>query len=132
MSPGASIPSFLLHLSPQVAVFAEAASDYLDRTTGIVRSRRELSQRRLGAWFRKNRKDPQEQQKFLTFMQQRHDASFRGILEQMGRRSSEIGDDQSETEDALPVDFTQQLVEENYLSFDTLVDEFLRTQSSAL
>lgn len=37
--PGASVPSFLLHLSPQVSFFPKAASDYLDDRTGIVRGR---------------------------------------------------------------------------------------------
>jgi hypothetical protein len=132
VSPGASIPAFLLHLSPQVAVFTEAASDYLDRTTGIVRSRREISQRRLGAWFRKNRKDPQVQQKFLIFIQERQDASFRDLLEQMRRRYPEGGGVESETVDGIPVNCAKQLAEVNELSFDTLVEEFLGTQSSGL
>jgi hypothetical protein len=130
VSPGASIPPFLLHLSPQVNVFKEAASDYLDRLTGIIRSRRELSQRRLGAWFYRHRNAPDVQQKFCTFMQERQNASFLILLEKMRDRSSR-GENGAATERAkTPEEFARELEEENPLSFDTLVQEFLQTENS--
>lgn len=129
VSPGAFIPPLLLHLSPQVSPLKEAASDYLDRVTGIVRTRRELSQRRLGAWFHQHRNAPDVQQNFCTFMQQRQDASFRTLLEKMKDRSS---DEQKganrERQKMTPEEFARALAEENLLSFDTLVEEFLQTQ----
>lgn len=132
VSPGASVPSFLLHLSPQVGVFKEAASDYLDRLTGVVRSRRELSQRRLGAWFYQHRNAPDIQQKFCTFMQEHQDASFRVLLEKMkaDRSSKEEAEPNREQRMKAPEEFARELEDENQLSFDTLVEEFLQTQAS--
>jgi len=130
VSPGASIPPFLLHLSPQVSVFKEAASDYLDRLTGIVRSRRELSQRRLGAWFYRHRNAPDVQQKFCTFMQERQNASFRILLEKMKHRSSRKEEGASPERAKAPEEFARELAEQNLLSFDTLVEEFLEKEAS--
>jgi hypothetical protein len=48
VSPNAQeVPSFLLHLSPQVAVTKSGATDYLDRQAGIVRSPCEKLEKRL-------------------------------------------------------------------------------------
>ena len=86
VSPGATVPPFLLHLKPQVKIHKEPASDYLDRAAGIVRTRREMSQRRLGRWFFKHRKAPEEQQRFLTFMHERQNDSFREVLVRLKAR----------------------------------------------
>lgn len=48
VSPGVrDVPSFLLHLSPQLTLSAMAATDYLDRRAGIVRSAQEKIEKRL-------------------------------------------------------------------------------------
>jgi hypothetical protein len=112
-----------------MTVFSEPASDFLDRRTGVFRTRRELSQRRLGAWFRKNRKAPQEQQKFLTFVKERHDASFRALCEQMRYCASGSEEIDSEAAEGVRVDFGRHLTGKNGLSFETLVEEFLQTQN---
>ena len=46
------VPSFLLHLSPQVMVKQSDATDYLDSQAGIVRSPREKAEKRLAAVLR--------------------------------------------------------------------------------
>jgi hypothetical protein len=68
----------------------------------------------------------------LIYIQERQDASFRDLLEQMRRRYPEGGGVESETVDGIPVNCAKQLAEVNELSFDTLVEEFLGTQSSGL
>jgi hypothetical protein len=50
----------------------------------------------------------------------------------MRRRYPEGGGVESETVDGIPVNCAKQLAEVNELSFDTLVEEFLGTQSSGL
>jgi hypothetical protein len=63
-------------------------------------------------------------------MQERQNASFRILLEKMGDRSSR-GENGAATERAkTPEEFARELEEENQLSFDTLVEEFLQTENS--
>jgi hypothetical protein len=53
VSPGArDIPSFLLHLSPQVRITPQTATDYLDRIAGITRSRLEKLEKRADGMLR--------------------------------------------------------------------------------
>jgi hypothetical protein len=130
VSPGPRVPPFLLHLRPQVEIHNEAASDYLDRAAGIVRTRRELSQRRLGRWFSKYRKAPQEQQRFLTFMQERQNDSFRELLVRMKARI-DAGEGGRLAESPLAAGvLEQELQRENEISFDALVEEFLSIEES--
>ena len=123
VSPRASIPSFLLHLSPQVTVFPKAASDYLDERTGIIRSRRELLERRLGAWIRKNRKDHDAQQKFLSFMRERQSASVHAALERIGGVIESDGSLHFEGTERTPEQLPRQLL----VSYEELLESFLST-----
>ncbi len=53
VSPNAQeVPSFLLHLSPQVALTPSGATEYLDRQAGIVRSPREQLEKRVASVLR--------------------------------------------------------------------------------
>jgi hypothetical protein len=44
------VPAQLLHLAPQVRLNRTTATEYFDRTAGIVRSKREQMEKRLGLW----------------------------------------------------------------------------------
>ena len=50
-------PSMFLHLSPQIEIINLQATDYLDRSAGIVRSPKQVRERRLTDWQRKHYKD---------------------------------------------------------------------------
>jgi hypothetical protein len=53
VSPDArDVPPFLLHLSPQVQIKASAATEYLDSRADIVRSPREILEKRVGLILR--------------------------------------------------------------------------------
>ena len=128
VSPGATIPPYLLHLRPQVAIYKEAGSDYLDRVAGIVRTCRELSQRRLGQWFYRHRKAPEEQQRFLTFMHERQNESFRELLVRM-KALIDAGESGRLAESPLAAGVLEQEFQcENDASFDALVEEFLSAE----
>lgn len=47
-----TVPSFLLHLLPQVELIDATATEYLDRRAGIVRSRTEQVEKRFAKWAR--------------------------------------------------------------------------------
>ena len=52
--PGAtSIPEAFLHVAPQVELQPSTATDYLDSVAGIVRTKREVNEKRLAAWMRR-------------------------------------------------------------------------------
>ncbi len=59
---------FLLHLAAQVNPIDSAATDYLDRATGTVRSRRENLERSLGEWIRKSPDKGEAQEAFSIFL----------------------------------------------------------------
>jgi hypothetical protein len=125
VSPEASVPSFLLHLSPQVKLFSKAASDFLDDRTGIVRSRRELLERRLGRWFRKKRKDLDAQQKFLSFMYERQSASIRSSIEKVCGVLRKDGSLDIEGSETAARQLAQELLAENEIGYEELVESFL-------
>lgn len=53
VSPDAKdVPSFLLHVGPQVRITPSVATDYLDARGGIVRTRREMLEKRVGTLLR--------------------------------------------------------------------------------
>jgi hypothetical protein len=58
VSPSArDVPSFLLHLSPQIALTAQSATEYFDTKAGIVRSAREQLEKRIGSILRSRGKE---------------------------------------------------------------------------
>lgn len=127
VSPGAtSVPSFLSHLSPQVRPIAATASDYLDRLTGVVRSPREIAERQLRAWFRRNRNDPQSQQKFVSFMQQATGRSMQAILERAATLPFRDGDLDCDSLGKTPQELAQEFISQNGISYEELVEKFLQ------
>jgi hypothetical protein len=48
------IPSFLLHLAPQITLVASGAADYFDSVAGITRTRREKLEKRLATYVRRH------------------------------------------------------------------------------
>jgi hypothetical protein len=89
-----------------------------------------MSQRRLGEWFHRHRKAPDVQQRFLTFMHERQNDSFRALLVRMKARI-DSGDNEGLARS--PVDASvleQEFERENEISFDSLVEEFLSAESS--
>ena len=54
VSPDAtSIPEAFLHVAPQVELQPSTGTDYLDSVAGIVRTKREVNEKRLAAWMRR-------------------------------------------------------------------------------
>ena len=125
VSPEASVPSFFLHLSPQVKLFSKAAGDFLDDRTGIVRSRRELLERRLGRWFRKKRKDLDAQQKFLSFICERQSASIRSSIEKVCGVLRKDGSLDIEGSETAARQLSQERLAENEIGYEELVESFL-------
>jgi hypothetical protein len=70
VAPGSrEIPSSLLHVAPQITLEPASASDFLDKSTGIARSRQELLTKRVLTWARA-KLSIREQQQFRRIMKQ--------------------------------------------------------------
>lgn len=55
VNPGITeIPSFLLHLAPQIKIVSSGATEYFDSVAGIKRTRRERLEKQLAAYVRKH------------------------------------------------------------------------------
>lgn len=127
VSPGAiTVPPFLLHLSPQVRPVAATASDYLDRMTGIVRSRREIAEKRLREWFRRHRADPGRRERFISFTQQVAGGSLQAILEKVATLPFKDGDLDCERLGKPPAELAQAFIDENGISYEELLEKFLQ------
>jgi len=127
VSPGATnVPPFLLHLSPQVRPVAATASDYLDSMTGIVRSRREIAEKRLRAWFRRHRDDPGRRERFISFTQQVAGGSLQAILEKVARLPFKDGDVDCERLGKSPAELAQTFIDQNGMSYEELLEKFLQ------
>jgi len=124
-SPTASVPPFVSHLAPQVTAFPEAASDYLDKRTGVTRTRGELLERRLGVWRRANRKNPDAPEQFAAFMRERQAASVRGALERIGSQFRDDGSLRLAGQEATPEEWVRRLIRENELGHEDLLEAFL-------
>lgn len=125
VSPAASVPPFLLHLAPQVTAFPDAASDYLDKRTGVARTRDELLERRLGVWIRTNRKNPDAPQQFTSFIRERQAASVRTTLERIGGQFRDDGGLHLAGPETTSEEWVRRLIGENELGHEDLLEAFL-------
>jgi len=83
VGPGVtSVPPFLLHLAPQVTLFDAKASDYLDRSAGITRTRTEVLRKRFSVWARSRPKEDVNEE-FGAFLQKHMEDVVRTIAEKV-------------------------------------------------
>jgi hypothetical protein len=127
VSPGTTnVPPFLLHLSPQVRTVAATASDYLDRVTGIVRSRREIAEKRLRAWFRRHRDDPRRRERFISYAQQVAGGCLQAILEKVATLPYKEGDLDCQRLGKPPAELAQEFIAQDGISYEELLENFLQ------
>ena len=85
------VPSFLLHVAPQLVLKDMTATEYLDSATGIVRSRHDCLEKRLWAYLRgcPNGTDKADMQTFVTRHIERARAA---LIEKVGSFPRRNGD----------------------------------------
>ena len=65
-----NVPACLLHLATQVTLTESSATDYLDHVAGIVRGRRDILEKRYGAWIRQRPDREKAKNELPAFLQQ--------------------------------------------------------------
>ncbi len=89
VSPQANgVPSFLLHVAPQVSVVQSTCTDYLDKRGGIARSKGEILQKRIGVVSRRvgHTRAKAAIQAFLSRNQERIRQAFIAKLEGLPKK----------------------------------------------
>jgi hypothetical protein len=126
VSPQAtSVPSFLLHLSPQVTLVPDRATDYLDRVTGIVRSRRDTLDKQFARWFLKNRKNIQAAQAHDVFLRDLEDRWIKRFQEKLESLPIRDGDLDCEALGRTPQELGRDFAEEKLAIIESALAAFL-------
>jgi len=125
VAPGISaIPSFLLHLAPQVKLASRTASDYFDDCAGIVRTRVERVEKRFAAFARGRPKKAVEQalHDFTQAYQRRSVEKLAAALQTMPIRDGDLDlDALGRSQEELVGDMVGPL----RLTADDLLEDFL-------
>jgi hypothetical protein len=79
------VPSFLLHVAPQVSIIQSTCTDYLDGKAGITRAKAEILQKRIGLVSRRMGRAQSQAaiQAFLSKDQERTTQAFLAKLESL-------------------------------------------------
>lgn len=128
--PGISaIPSFLQHLAPQVVLTDSCATDYLDRSAGIVRTRAEIVQRKFDTWAR-GRKRKHVEREMAAFLRQRRERLFNALATQAEQLPMRDGDLDIEALGESPQQLARRLVREVGGTAEDLLEEFISSQDA--
>ena len=83
------VPSFLLHVAPQVSIIQSTCTDYLDGKAGITRAKAEILQKRIGLVSRRMGRAQSQAaiQAFLSKDQERTTQAFLAKLESLREKA---------------------------------------------
>lgn len=124
-----SVPPFLLHLSPQVALVDATATDYLDKATGIVRSKREVIEKRLGLWIRRNRNKEQAQKDLANFLKEHQERVIAAFTQKLATFPLREGDLDFSARGQTPEQVAQELLKDNDISYEKSLEAFLQAHA---
>jgi hypothetical protein len=123
-----NIPSFLLHLAPQVTLKDSTATEYIDARAGIIRNRQDIIEKRLSAYIRCNGiKAQTELQEFMMKHFQR-DMSF--LAKKLSSLPVCDGDIDINTLKTTPEDLANQLMSELSISAVDILETFLKSKDA--
>lgn len=132
VSPGAKqIPSFLLHVAPQVKLTAATASDYLDAVGGISRSRREQLEKRFAAWVREKGINTNAKDEIQAFVQQSQEDRIAKFVEKVKALPLRDGDVDLEELGMTRDEFIKQWSGEMGADVEDLLEAFLTSRQSS-
>lgn len=124
-----SVPSQFLHLSLQIGIKTMSFTDYLDEYAGIQRSRREILEKRLGAWMRKNQFDPEKKNEYVTFMQGMLDEKSKAFVNDISSLPIKNGDIDIRALGVTSDQLVKDILAKNDLNIDDLLERFLKDRS---
>jgi hypothetical protein len=132
VAPGVKqIPSSLLHLAPQVTLTDAAATDYLDAAAGIVRTRREVLEKRFIGWARQRGGGLESAKKELqTFLEQFRETRMANFVEKLKGVPFRDGDVDLEALGMTHDEFVEKWKGELASSYEDLLEAFLKSREA--
>lgn len=121
----ADIPPSLLHLSTQLTLIRSTATDYLDGVAGIVRSRRDTLEKRIGAYFRQSTDKEKARQELMEIMLSGQKKLLNDTVAKLGALPQKDGDLDLDAIGVSPEEWTAGLLKESGASIDDLLQSFL-------
>jgi len=124
-----SVPPFLLHLSLQVTLIDATATDYLDRATGIVRTKRELLEKRLGLWIRQNPNKLQAETDLVDFIKGHQEQAIAAAVQKLGTFPVRDGNLDFNAGGQTSEHVLRELLKDNEASYENSLEAFLQTHA---
>jgi hypothetical protein len=125
-----SVPPFLLHLSPQISLADATATDYLDRATGIVRSKRELLEKRLGLWIRQNSNKVQAEKDLVNFLRDHQERVIAASVQKLAAFPVRNGDLDFSAHGQTPEQVARDLLKESDSLYEGSLEAFLQANAN--
>lgn len=123
------VPPSLLHLSPQICFKNLVFTDYLDTAAGITRTRRELLEKKLGAWARKNQFDETKKNEFADFIKKSLDARLHTLVQDIAGLPIKNGDIDVRSLGLTPDELIKDVLDKNKMNMDDMLEAFLKSHS---
>jgi hypothetical protein len=123
------VPPFLLHLSRQVTPIDATATDYLDRATGIVRTKREVLEKRFGLWVRQNPSNVQAPTDLANLLKQRRDCFLAAVAKYLASSPLRDGQLDLNAHGQTPQQVAQELLKDTDVLYEDLLESFLQAHA---
>jgi hypothetical protein len=125
-----NIPASLLHLATQVAVTDSSVTDYLDHVAGILRGRRDILEKRYGAWIRQHPDREKATNELPAFLQQHLQARTAACIEKLAALPRRGGNIDMEALGKTPGELAHEWSNELGGSVEDLLQAFLEGRES--
>ncbi len=127
VAPGiTAIPAFLLHLAPQIILTDLSATDYFDRTAGIIRTKRDTVLKKYTEWARSHGNDLTELQ---DFMKKHQEERTRELIKKINTLPLRDGDIDLESL-GMSVDELFQKIRIEPMPIEDILERFLKNQET--
>jgi hypothetical protein len=124
-----SVPLFLLHLSLQVTPVDATATDFLDKATGIVRSKREILEKRLGLWIRQNPNKVQAEKDLVNLLNEHQEHIIAAFADKLSSFPVRDGNLDFSAHRQTPEQVVKELLKDNEVSYENSLEAFLQAHS---
>jgi hypothetical protein len=129
VGPGTKdLPSFLLHLAPQIELKDLTATEYLDESAGIKRGSHDGIEKRLSAYIRHNGKEAQME--LNEFMNQQTERLIDAFVEKVKSLPIRDGDIDIQSMGGTPGELARTWLTKSGRAKDDLLEAFLKSKGA--
>lgn len=130
VGPGTkTVPSFLLHIAPQVVPRDMTATEYLDSVAGIVRGRHDRLEKRLAAYKRRCGNETARTE-IQTFVKEHMERARSALLEKVGSLPIRNGDLDLDSLGMTAEELANQCIRESGATADDALEAFLASKQA--